>query len=127
MISLAVIVAIVGVFVLLTRSANHPRARASGRSVTVGPRGDKRYAADSNKLIFGMTRGQVLRLVGSPTKSVGSCWQYRLDELVSEFGKSTTDDAERVCFYGGHYADQYTHSQGKWFDSNGKAVPSPTQ
>ena len=123
--AVVVIAAIAIGFTLLTRSSDH--GSPSGPKREVGPNGDKRYVANSEQLVFGMTRSQVRKIVGPPTAVVGNCWDFRLDEVIHVFGQSHPIDAERVCFYGGKYSTHYTKWEGRWQDDDGNAVPNPSQ
>jgi len=60
----------------------------------------------TDEVVFGMTRGQVLRRIGPPARKVGPCWLYREHVKIgkAEDGTLSTDS---VCFLGGRYAYRY--------------------
>ena len=124
-IAVAVAIAIVVALTAFGGSSHHT-SRRSLPTYEVGPNGDKRYVDNSAKVIFGMTKTQMRKLVGPPTKVVGSCWEYRLDEAISEFGQTNVVNADRDCFYEGRYAVQYTKWNGTWQDASGNPATNPT-
>jgi hypothetical protein len=70
----------------------------------------------TDRLVYGMTKRQVLRRLGRPTKTVergpaGTCWEYR--EHV-EIGGLGILNAERVCFLGGTYVYRTSEIDGSW-------------
>lgn len=79
----------------------------------VGPT-DARYDANRSSVVFGMTRAQVRKLVGPPTKVVGSCWQYQINEYTSFHGQHSTFNADRLCFLEGKYSDYHSEVNGRW-------------
>ena len=114
MISLAAIAAIIVAIALLTRSSGSPTGPRAGGHV-IG-KTDARYYANSQKLVFGMTKQQVRRIVGPPTKTVGRCWQYEIN-VEYPANKNRGDfiwNADRVCFLGGQYSDTHGELNGKW-------------
>lgn len=68
---------------------------------------------------------QVRALVGPPSKTSGSCWQYQLDEFRSDHGVDRTYNADRVCFYEGRYSEQYLEMNGTWY-ANGAPIAAPS-
>jgi hypothetical protein len=73
------------------------------------PGGDARYNARSKRLIFGLTKQQVRRLVGPPAKVVGNCWQYQVNAVYSD---GYVDSADRLCFYSGRYSQKFVQGPG---------------
>lgn len=111
------VVATAATLVLLVRRSHHagpgPSAassKAPARPVTV-----------TSKLVYGMSKGDVLRLAGRPARSVGPCWQYQ-ENLKIWQGKHTVN-AERVCFLGGTYSYAYSEIDGKWIYPTTLRVP----
>jgi hypothetical protein len=102
------IAAVVAV-VLVTHPANHSGTSSSAGSARVSGRA----SSVTDKLVFGMTKGQVLGRVGEPTTRVGACWQYR--ENLEIRGGLDKLNAERVCFLGGNYSYSYPEIDGKWY------------
>ena len=112
------VAAVLGAVVLLSGSKSKPKA--GGRAALpgweshyVGPT-DRRYDANHQSLAFGMTKKQVLRIVGPPTRTVGNCWQYRINQYVSQGGDHSTFEADRLCFLAGKYSEQHTRVNGRW-------------
>jgi hypothetical protein len=73
-------------------------------------------------LVYGLNRKQVLAKVGKPTKTVGNCWEYRLNVEIR--GGQNLLNAMRLCFSGGGYAYSYSEIDGKWFYPTDSLVPS---
>jgi hypothetical protein len=73
------------------------------------PGGDARYNAHSRRLVFGLTKQQVRRLVGPPAKVVGNCWQYDVHAVYSD---GYVDTADRVCFFYGRYSKKLVQGAG---------------
>jgi hypothetical protein len=115
-IGLAVIAAAIVAATLLTKqSGSGSRAGPRAGGHVVG-KTDTRYYKNSTKLTFGMTKQQVLRLVGPPTKSVGRCWQYDINVEYPANGKRADFvwNADRMCFDGGRYSDLHEEMNGRW-------------
>ena len=125
-VALGVIAALVGAFMLLTRSPNQ-----SGSGVSVGSaRGTDNNSASDTSLVhkignlsLGLSKQQVERSLGSPTKVVGNCWQYTVNERTYRIsgGKKKFDggtwNAERLCFGwpgGGELTSKQAEVDGKW-------------
>lgn len=103
------VIAAVGVAVaVLSGGSSAPAATVTYQGPT-----DARYDANSSKVVFGMTRAQIRRLVGPPEKVVNGCWQYQVNKVV--FARSVWN-AVRLCFYGGRYAISHSESNGSWRD-----------
>lgn len=72
------------------------------------------------KLAYGMTKKQVLRLIGKPAKVIRyqglPCWQYPVNEHVPALGssKAYTLNAIGVCFFDGRYTVYHYKTDGKW-------------
>jgi hypothetical protein len=64
-----------------------------------------------DKLIYGMTRQQVLRRIGRPETIAGNCWQY--PENLKNFVGQTVN-AVRLCFESNMYSNDYMELDGKW-------------
>lgn len=78
---------------------------------------DKLYYSNSGKLTFGMTKQQVRRLVGPPSKVFGRCWLYRINRKFPANGRRTGDvtwNADKVCFEAGQYSERHTQLNGIW-------------
>lgn len=78
---------------------------------------DKLYYANSGKLVFGMTKQQVRRLVGPPSKVLGRCWLYEINRKFPANGRRTgpvTWNADKVCFEGGQYSERHSRMNGIW-------------
>lgn len=67
----------------------------------------------TEKIVYGMSKAEVRRRIGEPTKAVGACWQYDENEPIRN-GQNMLD-AQRVCFLGGVYSYDYSRIDGKWF------------
>ena len=65
----------------------------------------------TDRLVYGMTKRQVLRRLGRPTKTVGTCWEYREHVEIERLGIL---NAERVCFLGGTYVYRTSEIDGSW-------------
>lgn len=128
---LGVIAAIVAAVVLLTRPANQSGPGLSaGATQGIGKGGvpstpihDKIFS-----LSFGITKKQVLRRLGPPTKIVGNCWQYTVNEAsyTLQQGKVFIDgveNADRLCFsFGDMYTSNRTELNGRWLPPPGRAT-----
>jgi hypothetical protein len=68
----------------------------------------------TDRIVYGMTKAEVLRRIGPPTQSVGPCWQYDENEKIR--GGENTLDAQRVCFLSGIYSYDYPKVDGRWND-----------
>lgn len=97
------------VFLLLVRPSN----RGAPGSSTASTQVPGHPVSVTEKLVYGMGKGEVLRRVGRPSKTVGACWQY--DENLKIRGGQNTLDAERVCFLGQAYSYSYSEVDGKWY------------
>jgi hypothetical protein len=93
---------------LLLHPFNQSGPASSGGSVHVA----SQPKLVTQKLIYGMTKAQVVRRVGQPTRTVGACWQY--DENLKIRNGEDTVNAERVCFLGGVYSYNYSKMDGTW-------------
>jgi hypothetical protein len=116
LISLAVIAAVVVAAVLLTSHAGSGSpAGLRGGGHVVGT-SDRRYYKTSGKLVFGMTKQQVRRLVGPPTKTVGRCWEYAINIAypANKNRAAFTWNADRLCFDEGRYSDSHGEFNGVW-------------
>lgn len=83
-----------------------------------------RYETKRSKLIFGMTRRQVRRLVGPPMRVVGNCWQYPPYAETGGPNAKTIVTADRLCFAFGRYATSEFWWNGKWREP-GTTYPPP--
>lgn len=63
------------------------------------------------RVVFGMSKAQVLRRLGPPAKKRGACWQYREGVTLHE---RHTIEAERLCFVSGRYSYTYPEIDGRW-------------
>ena|SRR5581483_8728873 len=116
-VGLGLIAAVVVGIVLLTGKGNSGR-HTSGRlhhvSYTIRylPGGDAQYIAHYHNLPYGLTKQQVRRLVGPPTKIANNCWQYPVHEVYSD---GYTEKTDKLCFYDGRYTQKYIQgSSGVW-------------
>jgi hypothetical protein len=66
----------------------------------------------TQQIVYGMTKADVLRKIGKPTKTVGACWQYT--ENKSIWDGEHIINADRVCFLSGVYSYQYSKMDGEW-------------
>jgi hypothetical protein len=114
--ALAVLLALGAALMLLGRSGGSGPVAAHYAGPT-----DSRFTASSARLVYGMTKRQVLALVGPPEKTVGRCWQYRVNKLI----RGTLLNAERVCFESGAYSDLQLETDGAW--NRPIVVPPVTQ
>ncbi|HZQ82743.1 MAG TPA: outer membrane protein assembly factor BamE [Gaiellaceae bacterium] len=112
----AVLVIAAFVVVLVVHSPGHSGSTVPASS---GSRGGEESAYSgfpvTDKVSFGMTKQQVLRHVGKPTKTLVdqngmSCWQYTVNQKVTR----ATLNAVRLCFDFGQYQDAYLEFNGKW-------------
>src|SRR6476469_4893650 len=101
------VVVVVAMMVLILRPTTRP---LSSPTAAV-----KKPAQSSvtQRLVYGMSKADVMRRVGRPTVTVGACWQYNEDRTIWD-GQHTVN-AERVCFLGGVYSYSYYKMDGKWF------------
>jgi hypothetical protein len=113
LIALAVLAAIALGFVLLGRGSGSGSAGLADGDRYVGPT-DVRYDANRTKVIFGMTKAQVEKFVGPPTRIVKNCWQYRVNRFSSFNGQHSTWNADRLCFYEGKYSESHSETNGTW-------------
>ena len=101
--SLALGAAVVGVVLVLTTGGT---SRSTPRSVPV-----------TERITFGATKQQVLRLVGKPAATQGRCWQYAVK--AGKIGSLALPphylrfyvgvDTVRVCFFGAGVSDMHEH------------------
>jgi hypothetical protein len=112
-VSLGVVVVIAGAIVLGGGSPSHtgPAADTDTDAPVVG----RVQSPVTGKLVYGMTRKQVLALIGKPAKSLRDqngmgCWQY----TVSRTKARRTLSAVRVCFFSGRYSVAHYKVNGKW-------------
>jgi hypothetical protein len=113
-----VVIAAIAAVVLLTRPSNHAGPALSTQSTGhVTSKTDKFF-----QLVYGLSRQQVLRKVGQPTKTLGNCWEYRLNVEIRD-GQNMLN-ALRLCFEGGGYSYQYSEIDGKWFYPTDPLTPS---
>ncbi|HZP73762.1 MAG TPA: hypothetical protein VFA97_10340 [Gaiellaceae bacterium] len=74
---------------------------------------DVHYNAHSKRLVFGLTRQQVRRLVGTPEKVLRYqgllCWQYQVNAVWST---GYVDKADRLCFEAGSYTQRFIQGAG---------------
>lgn len=78
----------------------------------------------TDKIIYGMTKAEVVRRIGNPTKTVGPCWQYDENEKIRN-GENFLN-AQRVCFLSGAYSYDYSEIDGTWnYPSNSFKLPHP--
>ena len=130
--AVALIVAVVG----LTRPDDHPepRSAASGSKSRAAASSGQAASSDDGhaqhsyyetghvvgKLVYGMTKQQVLRRVGRPMKVIRwqemPCWQYAVNEHVpaSGAGAGYTLNAVAACFLAGRYSLPRYEIDGKW-------------
>jgi hypothetical protein len=116
-VTLGVVAALASAGLFLSRSPNHRAgSAASTRSAQIDP------AAPS--FPYGMTDQQVRSIVGRPTTTHGSCWDYSvktgrigsvsLGEVLAARGA----DGMRFCFFAGALSNQYLHlydpKKGRW-------------
>lgn len=72
------------------------------------------------KLVYGMTKPQVLNRVGRPAKVIRwqgmPCWQYNFNEHypATPAGPGYTLDATAACFLAGKFAVSRYKIDGKW-------------
>ena len=99
-------------------------AASSGRAAS----SDEGHAAHSfyerghvvGRLVYGMTKQQVLRQVGRPVKVFRwqgmPCWQYTVNEHypAGPTGPAYTLDATAACFLAGRYSVPRYRINGKW-------------
>jgi hypothetical protein len=107
-ISLGVLAAIVAAAFLLLRPPNQTGSASSVGSPQVGAA--PTFVTD--KIVYGMTKAQVLHRIGRATKTVGACWQYDENEKIRD-GQNFLN-AQRVCFLSGIYSYDYSKIDGKW-------------
>lgn len=93
---------------LLLRPLNAPGPVSSAGSVHPAT---PRLVTD--EVVYGMSKPEVRRRVGEPTKTVGACWQYNENKLIR--GGQNMLNAQRLCFLGGVYSYDYSRIDGKWF------------
>lgn len=93
---------------LLLRPTQH-----TGPASSAGPTHAAAPTFVTDKLVYGITKAEVVRRVGNPTKTVGACWQYDENEKIR--GGQNTLNAQRVCFLAGIYSYDYSEIDGKWF------------
>ncbi|HZP73417.1 MAG TPA: hypothetical protein VFA97_08585 [Gaiellaceae bacterium] len=125
-IGLVAITILVLAVALLTRPASHSGS-ASPVGGQIGHKGDWRFLAHSGQLAFGMTTHQVRTLVGPPSKTHGSCWEYQENLFRSDHGVNRTYNAQSLCFYGGKYSVNYLEMNGEWHDDNGGVISEPSR
>jgi hypothetical protein len=114
LVALAVVAAVaVGVVVFTGGGGSSSSTGLHDGDRYIGPT-DARYDANFTKVIFGMTKAQVEKIVGPPTRVTGSCWQYRVNQFSSFRGSSSTWNAARLCFYEGKYSESHTETNGIW-------------
>ena len=107
-VSLVALAAVTAAAFLLLRPANNSSSvTSSGSSRSSAP------TLVTDRLVYGMTKAEVLRRVGKPTRTVGACWQYR--ENKSIWNGQHVLNAVRVCFLSGVYSYQYYKMDGAWF------------
>ena len=128
-------VAFVAATVWLTRP-NHrqPRSAANGTQLAGAASSGKAASSDEGhaahtfyerghvvgRLVYGMTKQQVLRRVGRPVKIIRwqgmSCWQYTVNEHVpaSAVDPGYTLNASAACFLAGRYSVPRYKIDGKW-------------
>ena len=123
-IALGVVAALVAAFVLLTRSPNPSGSGLSaGSSQGIGSRASATPMLDKlTSVPLGTTKQQVRRRLGAPTKIVGKCWQYAVNEETYEIhgGRRYNAgmwNAERLCFGwpGGILASTESEINGTWY------------
>ena len=105
-ISFGVIAVIAAALFLILRPSSHP-ASASSSSTHVSAR-----PLVTQKIVYGMTKAEVLRRIGKPVKTAGACWQYT--ENKSIWDGQHIINAERVCFLSGIYSYDYSKMDGEW-------------
>lgn len=127
----AVGLAVVGAFaagVLLTHSPNGPgpASPAAGSNKTGSASSASPQSVDpaqemaiTRSLVYGMTKQQVLRAVGRPTKILRdpegfTCWQYNVNKTYPNGARSVTLNAVRVCFTYGVYNTYHLEYDGQW-------------
>jgi hypothetical protein len=119
-IGLVVLVASVAAIFLLLRPPNHPGSASSA--------GVPQLAAAptfvTDKIVYGMSKAQVLHRIGHATKTVGACWQYDENEKIRN-GENFLN-AQRVCFLSGIYSYDYSKIDGKWnYPTDSIKLPHP--
>lgn len=78
----------------------------------------------ADKLVVGMTKQQVRRRIGPPTRIVGTCWLYREH---AEAGQGYVLNAEKLCFLGDAYVYGWAEFDGRWdYPGTAPAVPTTT-
>ena len=78
----------------------------------------------TDKLIYGMTKAEVLHRIGKPTTTVGACWQYNENEKIRD-GQNVLN-AERVCFLSRIYSYDYSEIDGTWnYPTDSINLPHP--
>lgn len=110
-------IAVGAVLLAGSRSSGRHKSGVSGSSslhyvpysIHYTPGADARYNAHSNRVVFGLTKQQVRRLVGPPTKIVGNCWQYQVNAVYSN---GYVDTADKLCFFGGRYSQKFIQGPG---------------
>jgi hypothetical protein len=107
-IGLGVFTAIVAAAFLLLRPPNHTGSASS----TGSPQVAAAPTFVTDKIVYGMTKAQVLQRIGHATKTVGACWQYDENEKIRN-GENFLN-AQRVCFLSGIYSYDYSKIDGKW-------------
>jgi hypothetical protein len=107
-VSLVALAAVTAAAFLLLRPANNSSSvTSSGSSRSSAP------TLVTDRLVYGMTKAEVLRRVGKPTRTVGACWQYR--ENKSIWNGQHVLNALRVCFLSGGSSYQSYKMDGAWF------------
>ena len=105
------------------RSGNSASASSGGSASSPGSNGPTTFDDTRpvlSKLVYGMTKQQVLRLDGQPAKVVRvkglPCWQYPVNQYVPASGgfKAYTLNAVGLCFFAGKYAIYHYKTDGKW-------------
>jgi hypothetical protein len=117
-----IVVVVIGLIVLLSHlpkhsgssptSAAQPRFRNSPAAA--------RYEANYQRLIAGMTKKQVLRLMGPPATIVGGCWTYPpyVEAGAGPMYNQTIRSVAHLCFWGDIFETKMTVDKlwqgGRW-------------
>lgn len=106
-VGVALAVAVAAALALLLRPTTNSRSIASsGSSHASAPK------LLTDRLVYGMTKAEVVRRVGKPATTVGACWQYRENTRI--WAGQHVLNAVRVCFLSGVYSYEYFKMDGAW-------------